>query len=633
MMKRYLGVVALSVGLAVAPLAGEEVGTPVGPWGGGVSSLAVHPGNPQILYAATRTGGLFKSINGGVSWERANHGLPSSIVEAVAIAPSAPDTIYVVVTTGGFSYREIWRSTDGGASWEDLTGEGVSLNIVGSTLTVHPRNPRIVFAGSYGLYRTSDGGTSWSHVETSFYLDTLILDPARPSTLYAGSDQGVFKSTDGGLSWRSSSTGLEGTSVRALALMPGDSRVLYAATPAGVFKSTDAGGRWQRRSGGLTEQNVLSLLAAPSARGIPATLWAGTENGVFRSRNGAASWERASRGLRNGFVTSLAVHPRNPRILWAAAPGGGLFKTANGGERWLISDRGLSARLVWSFAVDPETPGVFWAVVSYAGVWRSPDGGVTWQERSRGLPKDRAGNLAIDPREPGTVWFATREGLFSTVNDGLTWQRNAELDLEGGHPTSVVHFDPQDSQSIWIGTDRGLFRSADHGATWTRVPGIDDSVLAFLLDPEDPQVLHASVYFPGLLTGGLRRTTDGGTNWNIIQVPDDDYTILTLVRDPAEHDRLFAGGQSAFYESGDGGETWEIIRRPDYPVGIIRPLLFDPDDGSVWIGADGLHHFSRDGAWSLVILSGTVMDLDLDPRHPDALLVTIYGRGGLRIER
>jgi photosystem II stability/assembly factor-like uncharacterized protein len=213
-----------------ARMAHGQVWTPMGPGGGSIIALVIDPATPTTLYAGTADK-VFKSIDGGATWQAASAGLPDAAVRALAVDPTAPSTLYAGTDSTG-----VFKSLDGGATWQ---------------------------AASSGL--------------TDPVVRALALDPATPTTLYAGTDAGVFKSLDGGATWQAASMGLTDLGITALAISPATPATLYAATlSAGVFTTTDGGATWQAASAGLTHLRVLTLALAVTA---PTTLYAGTDGG------------------------------------------------------------------------------------------------------------------------------------------------------------------------------------------------------------------------------------------------------------------------------------------------------------------------------------------------------------------
>ncbi len=220
--------------------AGIGVWTSIGPEGGYINALAIDPATPDTLYAGIYRGGVFKSTNGGGSWEAANTGLPSNTdVRALAIDPATPATLYAGTNGGG-----VFKSTNGGGSWE-AANTGLTNNVV-LALAIDPATPDTLYAWtSYGggVFKSTDGGGSWQAANTglpslpglsNLNVDALAINPASPSTLYAGiGGAGVFKSTNGGGSWFAFNAGLTNSFVYTLAIDPATPVTLYAGTSGG----------------------------------------------------------------------------------------------------------------------------------------------------------------------------------------------------------------------------------------------------------------------------------------------------------------------------------------------------------------------------------------------------------------
>src|SRR5437667_179650 len=205
------------------------------------------------------------------------------------------------------------------------------------------------------LHRAEAGINVWTtNGPEGGSINALAMDPQVPATLYAGANGGgVFKSTDGGGSWSAVNTGLTSTFVRALAIDPQASTTLYAGTNNGVFKSTDGAGTWSPANNGLANLSVNALAIDPQT---PTTLYVGAPGnpgGVFKSTDGGGSWSLASTGLTNPAVSHLAIDPQTPTTLYAGTVlsgtlAGGVFKSTDGGGNW-------SAATTW-LPVDGPTP-------------------------------------------------------------------------------------------------------------------------------------------------------------------------------------------------------------------------------------------------------------------------------------
>jgi photosystem II stability/assembly factor-like uncharacterized protein len=254
------------------------------------SACAVDPSNPQIVYAASGNRGMFKSTDGGASWKDINSGLPTSVytpsdryVNALAIDPSNPQTVYASCVsyynrTGNVG---VYRTADGGASWQSLSA-GLPSSRRLLALTLDPSHTQTLYAGfdSLGVYRTTDGGASWASfsagIPANITVRAFAFDPAQTQTLYAGTSGGIYKTTDGGTSWKEANAGLPASlNVNALAADPFRPQTLYAGTSGGVYKTADGGASWTSFNVGLPVKSVISLVLDPSEQ----KLYAGASPG------------------------------------------------------------------------------------------------------------------------------------------------------------------------------------------------------------------------------------------------------------------------------------------------------------------------------------------------------------------
>ncbi|HXQ20922.1 MAG TPA: hypothetical protein VN812_04565 [Candidatus Acidoferrales bacterium] len=298
-----------------------------------------------------------------------------SPVVALAIDPTTPSTLYAATGNGVAPDSAIgdgvFRSTDSGGSWSAVN-TGLDLNV--DALAIDPATPSTPYAGSYdsGVFQSTNSGGSWTAVNTGLSdlsVAALVINPTTPSTLYAGTyGSGVFRSTDSGGSWSAVNTGLPKCDlytntiyVTALAIDPTTPSTLYAEIEEeGVFRSTNSGGSW-------SSTNTPSALLAFDPT-TPSTLYAGTEDGVSQSTDSGASWTAVNAGLSNlGGVSALAIDPTTPSTLYAGTGGGGVFQSTNSGGSWTAVNTGLSNPYVNALAIDPTPPSTL-----HAGTANSP---------------------------------------------------------------------------------------------------------------------------------------------------------------------------------------------------------------------------------------------------------------------
>jgi photosystem II stability/assembly factor-like uncharacterized protein len=546
----------------------------LGPDGGSVNDLAFQPRSSQVLYAAV-TGGVYKSQDAGATWTWAGSGLdPKAVTLSVAVDPVRPDTVYA-------SQGDVFRSTNGGLSWE-LRRIGVAFCY---QVAVHPRSSGTVFAATAsGIYRTANGGASWHRVSQGLprsYGATLIaFDPSRESRLFAWIQQvgidaaeGVLvRSDDGGTTWQRLSNGpQQGDRIQSLAVDPRQPRTLYAGTNRAVYKSVNGGGTWKPTA--LTTAGFIWSLRMHLGLG---DVYAGTDRGLFRSHDGGATWMRYSQGLEGTQVFALAFSPSSAHTVYAAVADfcerGGVFKSVDAGSSWSFSGRGISALLVESVAVDPTNPNVLWVIAGKVA-FRSADRGRTWARVSPGPGGGDAGavQVAVDPLEGATVYLVLLDGTVRRTRDsGQTWETAGHLPsppVDCSNAFLVI--DPRTPTTLYTAA-AGAARSDDGGATWIDLQGdpADMVFFDFAIAPSSPSTLYAS---GGGGSGGLRvvRSLDGGATWTRIQngIPLD--SAVNLAVDPivsttvygltrAEHATGSEPGNGDIEKTVDGGDTWTL---------------------------------------------------------------------------
>jgi uncharacterized protein (TIGR03437 family) len=278
-----------------------------------ISSLAIDPRTPSTIYAGSSFGGVFRSADSGSSWNNSNSGLTNSSITSLAIDPQNPAIIYAGTRYNSLTQLGgVYKSADGGANWSPVNSgltvviNGVTFIASISDLAIDPSNPNIIYAGSDfnfnsvnnrandirdglgGVYKSTDGGSNWVPISTGLTsasgtqtvflnINTLAVDPATPTTLYAGANGGVYKSVNGGGSWDAFNNGFPSfLSVRDIVIDPKTPATLYAGTSNGVYKSTDSGGSWSAINSGLSNLAVQALAVDPAN---PAVGYAGNFGG------------------------------------------------------------------------------------------------------------------------------------------------------------------------------------------------------------------------------------------------------------------------------------------------------------------------------------------------------------------
>ena len=341
------------------------------------SSLALDPRAPQTMYAAyPGRDGVFKSTNGAARWQPANTGLNLTTISSLAVDPQHPQIVFASAGSEG-----LFKSGDGGAHWLSV---GRRLRPV-DAVAIDPGDPKIVLAAGaiHKLIRSTDQGRTWQSTQKGLIGKTATLAISGRNAYAGTAARGVFSSVDGGRTWQ----GFQGPGnnyVQALAIDPNDPTVVYAGSMGsaarGLSKSTDAGHTWQRLTDTLEDADVYAVALDPEE---PTTIYIGTGGGgVVKSIDGGTSWQQASSGLprirvkgitpsrtakwftTTVAITALAIDPAEPTTIYAATDERGVFKTTDAGASWRPFNAGLGNLDIASLAVDATGRTLYAGVVS-----------------------------------------------------------------------------------------------------------------------------------------------------------------------------------------------------------------------------------------------------------------------------
>jgi hypothetical protein len=602
--------VAASTLAAAAAIAAEGgVWVSSGPPGAGVYCIAPAPSSPSTVYVGTGRG-VWRGDRGGALWQSASAGLPVDRVQAIAVDPIDASTLYAgtVTPSDGTPSEGIFKSTDGGATWfesndglVDLLTRIEPLDV--ASLSIDPSNPQIILAGTRfsEIFRSTDGGATWTPRTLGGFglgLETtgFARDPGNPQRVYAASTRGLLLSIDGGESW--GSFGDAGISFYSIAFDPASPSTVYAGnvTGFGLGKSLDGGATWSAANGNLPRSTIggsaffpaiLSVAVDPSAAGVYITTQG---NGVFKSTDGGGSWTPVDAGLNELFLRSIAFLPGSPTTILAGGNGGGVYRSTDGATTWSTSSFGLEEALVSAVAANPGRSGRVYAS-AFDGVWATADGAGSWRRASGGLPPEPVASLAlrfavsIQPGDEETLFAGTLgAGLHASTDGGATWSPRA-TGLADDY-VSAVTIDPTNSLTLYAGTDhpydgsnpQRVYKSTDAGVTW-RQTGLDAAGLSIgviAVDPDDASRVGA--VSRGILS--YFQSVDGGNSWTTVTPgADSGCGGINTIRYEKSGSGILLGVTNGVCRSTDGGATW--TRHGVVTLGSVYDLLVDPVDSSI----------------------------------------------------
>jgi DNA-binding beta-propeller fold protein YncE/photosystem II stability/assembly factor-like uncharacterized protein len=470
---------------------------------GEAKALALSPAFAEdgTAFAAFSGLGLLRTTDGGHTWEAANAGLlyENAAFTTLAFSPSFTRnrTLYALLAwwAEGSEAARLYRSIDGGDSWQGLQAGLPSESRV-TALSLLDDDSFLLGTEDGGIYRMAVDDLDWAAVVDQPYevdVNALAISPdyARDRTIYAGSAAaGVFRSTDRGLHWQETGFPARGSDpdLFHLALSPDypQDRTLFATAGWRPYRSTDGGSSWQVMGRGLPDVFPISALAVSPAYSQDRTVYAGGNYlvpRIFISTDGGESWRASGQGLpeSSSGVDAIALSPGYAvdHTAYAWLKNWGLYRSTDGGASWeqIFEEESWS---VQSLVLSPRflTDGMLLGAL-FGQLHQSLDGGSTWQDLSAGLPAGtvwvRALALSPDFESDGTLFAGLDEGIIKSTDGGLTWQPvNAGLPpKDDGKLPSVLSLaispDYPADGTLFVGlVDYGVYKSVDGGESWSR---------------------------------------------------------------------------------------------------------------------------------------------------------------------
>lgn len=563
-----------------------------------LDSLVVSPGDSNHLYGTNwETDGVYESTDGGLNWKWISWLDDDSSETRIVIDPSNPRIMYATVGWG-ISERDnstIQKSMNGGLTWHEVYDfEGFWPGNV-AALALDPMNTRVIYvATDAGVFKSENGGETWATLLDHGPFWDLIVDPAATRTLYAVSYY-VLKSTDGGQNWSRADSGLPDT-VHCLLVDPANHLTVYAATGEGVFVTRDGGLRWTRSSNGIGSVNVRRIVLVVAS---PLRLMAATAEGeLFRSDGDGANWTPCSiPGSLLDWepdccwdfeaITALAADPSSSGTVYACVFSRGLMKTTDSGGDWILSgrDRSTDHRAAgwstWQVCVGGLEQGYIYLVGDRL-LRRSDDSGRTWRVISDGLPPG-AGDLLVDPERPRLV-YARGKTIYRSGDAGRSWEQATRGIRGTGAPTTYAMDPTNPAHLIACFAGGGVFETTDGAIRWTHVGQVPaDKPRDLLADPKDASVLY--VIDPR--SKAIFRSENGGAGWKRwCSLPGTSYDDLRQAKlDPHDPSSFYALTYRGLYRRKVDAVHWE---RLGLRFGALNAgcMAFDPDTaGVLYVGA------------------------------------------------
>ncbi len=512
---------------------------------------------------------------GGLKARAIGPAMTSGRVMSIAVHPANVGIIYVGTASGG-----LWKTTNGGATWDPIMDREGSYSI--GWVTLDPRNPNVVWVGTGernsqrsvaygdGVYKSEDGGRSWKNVglKESEHIGRIVVDPRNSDVVYvaaqgplwsAGGDRGLYKTSDGGRSWTRVLAISDNTGVSDVVLDPRNPDVIVAAS-------------YQRR------RHFFTLING------------GPESAIHRSTDGGKSWTKVTTGLPSEELgrIGLAISPQDPDVLYAnveaANRRGGMYRSTDNGVTWQkMSDFNQGAMYYGDVFADPHdfdriyVPDVLFQV--------SDDGGRTMRAMStRAMHVDNH-IIWVDPRNANHMLVGNDGGLYRSYDRGQTWvffenlplAQYYDVDVDDAAPFYNVYGGLQDNNSLGMPSRT----KSDHGILNSDVfvtMGGDGFVSR--IDPEDPNIIYAELQHGVIVRFDKRTHERVGIQPQEARgdVPFRWNWDAPFILSPHAPRRLYMAAQFLF-RSDDRGSSWRKVS-PDLTRQVQRNLL--PVMGKVW---------------------------------------------------
>lgn len=534
----------------------------------------------------------------GLGW---NPGLGR--VNAVIEDPNNTDKLYVATPSGG-----LWRSEDGGGSWEVLTDNLPAIGASG--LAIDPDNSDLMYLAtgdgnandtySLGVLKTEDGGETWEPTALSFEVadnvrcSRILMDPSNSSRLYVATHAGLFVTEDAGETWSQPIDDV----VRDIEVKPTDPSIVYVSGRR-FYKSSDFGESFDQITEGTPPVGAVNRLAIAVSPASPENIYmvaSSQENsgfyGLYRSTDSGDSFDLQSNtpniltysqigegeGGQGWYDLAIAAHPENADEIFVG--GINVWQSLDGGETWNIKSHWVYPSNVGYTHADIHSLDFYGSRLycgSDGGVFVSENSGNQWSDLSEGLQISQFYRIAVSTTDPDLILTASQDNGTNLFNENGNY-----IHLLGGDGNAAA-IDYENDDIMYSAYPGGNFqRSTNGGNSFTNFTnGIDESgawVTPLEFHPENPGILYAAYE-------NVWENTNG--SWTKISDLPTSGTLRSLEIAPSDPDVIYTGGEGFIYRTTNGGENWSSATG-NLPDLYITDIEASPEDPlRVWVTCSG----------------------------------------------
>ena len=621
--------------------------------GGRINCMAIEPANTNVIYAGNASGGIFKTTDGGASWNPVFDEQPYLAIGAITIDPNNHQIVWAGtgdLNIGGYPFigDGIYKSTDAGATWIHM---GLTDECIISKIIVDPSSSNTVYASAMGipfftsndrgLYKSTDGGLSWSQVlfvDVDAGVIDMVMDPTNPQTIYAaswnrirnnevsevsGPDAHIYKSTDGGITWTMIGNGLPD----------------FITSRIGIA---------------ISQQNPDKLYAV-----IVDTTY--VVQGIYKTENGGSSWSNATGnfdndiyGAQGWYFGKIYVNPANDNNIYV--PGVDLQQSFNGGSLW-----SQATPPWWLYQVHADghymdfVNGNTLYYCTDGGMYKTTDNCANWSDVEN-IPNTQFYHVAYNPFSPDQSFGGSQDNgtLGGNASGFNSWNR-----IFGGDGFKPF-FDPDNSNLFYVETQNGGLAYTDDGGFYNFydfTTGIDEEDrrswdMPYLMSQQDNTYFICGTYRIYEMNGAPFGT------WSVISpdltdgpVSEDRFHVITTVsQSPLNANYLYAGTSDGNVWATSDGSTWNNVTS-FLPERYVTSILASPiNSNTVFVTHSGYKynefiphvHKSQDNGQNWTDISGdlpqmAVNDIVVTPGYEDKIFVATDGgvyytvNGGLRL--
>lgn len=533
-----------------------------------------------------------------------SYGSGSGRINTIDFHPTNANIILVGAPSGG-----IWRSNDGGNSWSTNTDNLASIGI--SDIKFAKSNGNIVYAATgdrdggdtytHGILKSTDAGITWSLTNWEYSYSyrrqtyTLLVHPTNPDIVYAGTNLGLYKTSDGGQNWTRIRVGV----YKDIEFKPNDPNTIYAATGSAIFKSTNGGTTFNALS--FSSNASLTRLEIAVTDDDPNYLYA---LGGLSSNNGFGGiWLSTDAG------SSFTTKATSPNLLgWAAAG------NDQGGQAWYDM----------AIEVSPYNKNIVF--VGGVNIWKSANAGQSWTISGHwtgsGAPYVHADchMIKYSPHNSNTVWACTDGGLSKSTNDGSNWnEKNTNLSIAQMYRLGASKNIASKIMTGWQDNGSNLMTSS-----WSEVLGGDG--MECIISSDNNNILFGSLYY-----GDIRRSQNGGANWSVItqSITEDGAWVTPFIQDPSNANNLFAGYNNV-WKSTNKGTSWVKISNFSTNQTLDALASAPSNNQIIWAANESTLFKTADGGQNWTSVSGynsngSINYIAINANNPNKVWICVSG--------